>query len=293
MGGPYFELHKIIGIDVVGVEYSGYGMANGTACYANTYADVEAAYDYIVSQGVPPNRIVAYGQSVGSGPVSHLAVKRKLGGLILHSPLLSGIKVVDPNPTTCCRPSCVWHCFDFYPNDRRAKQMTCPVLVMHGQRDDIIPFYHGYNIHKMVPKAYRWQPYFPQRAGHNDIVESDMRTYFTEVAHFLEDVKKIASGLSVDPSAVVYPPIVEMTPKAERVVTETTPKATQDAQIPPGDFMGTIAEPKVGPEDGRYEQLRKGNVRMPDGPGNQVNKDASISREPLTGDQATNPDEIA
>lgn len=31
---------------------------------------------------------------------------------------MSGIKVVDPKPDVCCRPSCVWSCFDFYPNDR-------------------------------------------------------------------------------------------------------------------------------------------------------------------------------
>merc|ERR1712007_164612 len=130
----YWELVKETGVDVVGVEYSGYGAAQGKPSASNTIADLEAAYDLVVSLGVSPARIVVYGQSVGSGPVSSLASKKKVGGVVLHSPLLSGIKVVDPAPEACCRPSCVYTCFDFYHNDRRVKTLLdCPVLVMHGQ----------------------------------------------------------------------------------------------------------------------------------------------------------------
>jgi len=48
---------------------------------------------------------------------------------------------------------------------RRVRQLLCPLLVMHGQRDDIIPFYHGFRLHKQCPKQFRWPAYFPQRAG--------------------------------------------------------------------------------------------------------------------------------
>merc|ERR1719329_987202 len=141
MMGPYYQLAKIPGVEVCGVEYSAYGASSdpGTPSSGKTCSDVEAAYDYLVSTGIPGERIVAYGQSVGSGPVSSLSGCRKLGGLVLHSPLLSGIKVVDPQPDKCCRPSCVFNCFDFYPNDRRVQDASCPVFVMHGQRDDVAP----------------------------------------------------------------------------------------------------------------------------------------------------------
>jgi len=268
MMGPYYELAKILGIEVVGVEYSGYGAASGKPSSGNTYADLEAAYDLVTSLGIPPKRIVAYGQSVGSGPVSCLAEKRPLGGIVLHSPLLSGIKVVDPHADSCCAPSCVWHCFDFYPNDRRMRNLTCPVFIMHGQRDDIIPFYHGYRLHKACPKASRWPAYFPTRAGHNDLVETDMRMYFGEVSGFLNDLKRIAMGDKVDPNND-RPRQVEMGPSRvlpNRVAEAKTSSSEEEAPTADvGDFIGVIAEPKVGPEDGRYQQFRQGHVGVPGG----------------------------
>ncbi|CAJ1353006.1 unnamed protein product, partial [Effrenium voratum] len=257
MMGPYYELAKVLGVEVCGVEYSGYGASSGRPSSANTYADVEAAYEYLVSVGVPPKRIVAYGQSVGSGPATHLASKKQLGGAVLHSPLLSGIKVVDPKPDACCRPSCVWSCFDFYPNDRRVRQLLCPLFVMHGQRDDIIPFYHGFRLHKACPKQHRWPAYFPARAGHNDLVETDMRAYFSEVSSFLQDVRRIAEGQKVEPPSFDKPSQVRMVVKPA----EAEPRQVEMAEVArlEGEEQPEV---KVGPEDGRYEQLRKGNVMV-------------------------------
>jgi fermentation-respiration switch protein FrsA (DUF1100 family) len=208
MMGPYYEMAKMLGIEVVGTEYSGYGTSSGSPSEANTYADVKAAYDFVVGQGVPPECIVAYGQSVGSGPVSCLGSVKPLGGLVLHSPLLSGIKVIDPQPDNCCRPSCVWRMFDFYPNHRRVTSFRCPAFVMHGRRDDIIPFYHGTRLHEACPEAVRWQGYFPQRAGHNNLMEVDPRRYFGELAGFLRQVAKNAGvGMLEAPGVAVTAPL--------------------------------------------------------------------------------------
>lgn len=276
MMGPYFELAKVLGIEVVGVEYSGYGAAGGRPSAENTYADVEAAYDLLTRQGVPPKRIVAYGQSVGSGPVSSLAAKKQLGGVILHAPLLSGIKVVDPQPDKCCQPSCVWKCFDFYPNDRRIKSASCPVFVMHGQCDEIIPFYHGLRLHQACPKAYAWPGYFPARAGHNNLVETDMRGYFGEVSNFLRDLRQRAEGIPVEPPSRSRPQQATA-PQAEVVArTGTISPAAQSTnanpvaapgQVGAGDFLGHVPEPRSGPEDGRYDALRRGDLRALDGMG--------------------------
>jgi len=266
MMGPYYELAKVLGIEVVGVEYSGYGAANGKPSSGNSSADLEAAYDLVAGLGVPPKRIVAYGQSIGSGPVAALAAKRQLGGIILHSPLLSGIKVIDPQPDSCCRPSCVWYCFDFYRNEKRIRSLACPAFIMHGQRDDIIPFYHGYRLHKACPKGSRWPAYFPARAGHNDLVETDMRMYFGEISNFLQDLKKLAAGLPVEPPLTERPQQVEMGSKSAPASMDGrgggVPGMTGNLG---GEFIGAAPEPKAGPEDGRYEQLRQGKVRVPGG----------------------------
>jgi len=220
-------------VDVVGVEYTGYGVSSGSPSTWNTLCDVEAAYDHLLSTGVNATRIVAYGQSVGSGPVCSLASKRELGGIVLHSPLLSGIKVLDPVPDGCCKPSCIYHPCDFYPNESCIRKVRCPVFVMHGKSDDVVKFHHGFRVHESTPEPFRWPGYFPANAGHNNILESNASAYFAMLRSFLEFVKNRRPGESVP---LKRPSQVEMT-------------AQSDTQLP-------FREPKVGPDDGRYKQMR-------------------------------------
>jgi len=248
MMGPYFELSTRLGVDVVGVEYSGYGLSSGCASTDSVYTDVEAAYDYVVRQGVPAERIVAYGQSVGTGPALGLAAKRPLGGVILHSPMLSGIKVIDPDPYSSCRPSCVFSCFDFFPNDSRIKSLSCPAFVIHGQSDEVIPFYHGHRLSEITPRNHRWPGYFPRAAGHNDIVELDAGMYYSELQAFLQSVAaRVAPGVDLIPSRPVQ---VEMS------LLSNAPNVSRDNHM---QSELSFSEPTVGPEDGRYQALRRGS----------------------------------
>lgn len=218
-----------------------------------------------------PDRIVAYGQSVGSGPVAWLASQRELGGVVFHSPLLSGIKVIDPSPTSCCKPSSVWCCFDFFPNDERVRALRCPVLIMHGQQDEIIPFYHGYRLYRACPKAARWPAYFPQRAGHNNLVETDARTYFGELSAFLNSVCKQAEDAGM--ASPDRSNLADVAP----LLTHVTEVGSRAAPVGLGPFaaegnddllLGGV-EASAGPTDGRYEGARKGNIVLPISVGRQ------------------------
>ncbi|KAF2309877.1 hypothetical protein GH714_005462 [Hevea brasiliensis] len=80
-------------------DYSGYGASSGKPSEFNTYCDIEAVYnclkkDYEVKQ----EDLILYGQSVGSGPTLHLASRlQRLRGVVLHSAILSGIRVLATN----------------------------------------------------------------------------------------------------------------------------------------------------------------------------------------------------
>merc|ERR1719188_664519 len=89
---------------------------------------------------------------------------------------------------------------------------------MHGQRDDIVPFYHGYRLHKLYSKSTGGPAfsYFPARAGHNDLVESNLQMYFGELSNFIRAVRDLetaraeggadaAGGKVVEPAASVFP----------------------------------------------------------------------------------------
>jgi hypothetical protein len=83
--------------NVVCYDYSGYGESGGVAMENNTYSDIKSVYQYCC-RFTDPSNIVLYGQSVGSGPVCHLAYKNNaVGGMILHSPFTSGMRVLTPS----------------------------------------------------------------------------------------------------------------------------------------------------------------------------------------------------
>ena len=87
--------------NVVMYDYSGYGASGGVALEANTYRDIEMVYEYVVehvAQGQEEGNVIVYGQSVGSGPSCFICAKRPgVGGLVLHSPFMSGMRVLTPS----------------------------------------------------------------------------------------------------------------------------------------------------------------------------------------------------
>lgn len=161
-------------------DYSGYGISTGLAREKNQYDDIDAAWDYLtVNKVISPDRIILYGQSIGSSPSTHKArklckgvpavadmgsipigYKVPLGGLVLHSPLMSGIRVLRPACTTtlCCDP---------FQNIKKIQRVHTPTLVIHGLQDDVVHSSHGETLHKLAINPV--EPLFIPLANHNDI----------------------------------------------------------------------------------------------------------------------------
>src|SRR5215467_8165428 len=75
---------------VFAFDYEGYGTSEGKPSEKAAYQDEAAAYDYLaVNLGTPPDRIVIFGRSVGTGPATYIAARRPAAGLILRSPFVS------------------------------------------------------------------------------------------------------------------------------------------------------------------------------------------------------------
>ncbi len=87
------ELSRLLRVNVMAYDYSGYGCSSGSPTVNNTLADITAVLQCLSdAYGIPASRVVLYGQSVGSGPSCYLAAQRPdLAGVVLHSPLLSGV----------------------------------------------------------------------------------------------------------------------------------------------------------------------------------------------------------
>jgi len=102
--GAMFPIQVILALSlrchVVVYDYSGYGESGGVPDEQNTYLDIEAVYDYVLNNVADkkPENVILYGQSVGSGPCCYLASKNdQIGGMVLHSPFTSGMRVLTPS----------------------------------------------------------------------------------------------------------------------------------------------------------------------------------------------------
>jgi len=172
---------KNLGVNVVMYDYSGYGESGGVALEKNTYYDIQTAYKYcvdVLADG-KPEKVIIYGQSVGSGPSCYLSTKKPVGGLILHSPFTSGMRVLTPSRALAC--------LDIFPNIDRIKKVKCPVMIIHGQQDEEVAMAHGVALHEAVPDRYKREPWWVPDRGHNDICDGSekMREYLQRLKTFL------------------------------------------------------------------------------------------------------------
>ena len=140
-------------------DYQGYGTSDGTPTEQHAYDDEDAAYNYLVqTMHVQPDKIIAFGRSVGTGPATDLASRRHIAGLILQSPFLSAFRVMT---RVSIFP------FDRFNNLRKIKKVHCPVLIIHGTADTVINVAHGKELFAAAnePKQALWV----EGANHNDV----------------------------------------------------------------------------------------------------------------------------
>ncbi|CAK1540216.1 unnamed protein product [Leptosia nina] len=160
MSSFYLGLGTRINCNIFSYDYSGYGVSGGKPSEKNLYADIDAAWQALRTRyGISPENIILYGQSIGTVPTVDLAARYEVGAVVLHSPLMSGMRVAFPNTKR------TWF-FDAFPSIDKIPKVTSPVLVIHGTEDEVIDFSHGLAIYERCPRAV--EPLWVEGAGHND-----------------------------------------------------------------------------------------------------------------------------
>jgi fermentation-respiration switch protein FrsA (DUF1100 family) len=154
------------GYGVLLAEYRGYAGNPGTPCEAGLYADAEAALAFLAVQKIAPSRLVLWGESLGSGVAVYLAAKHPIAGVILEAPF-----------TSVC--AAAQHHYSFLPaaflvRDRfdslsRIGQIGAPLLVLHGERDMIVPVKHGRAL--LDAAATPKEGWFAPEAGHQNLTQ--------------------------------------------------------------------------------------------------------------------------
>jgi len=272
----YLDLATMLNVDVIGLEYTGYGKSSGQPHYREVESDIQAAYDFIIKElKVDPASVLLYGQSVGSAPVLALASRITVAGVVLHSPFLSAISVLDPEMKKCCRPSQCFACCDIFPNRILVQKLSSELLIIHGKDDDVIPVTHG----RRLAERYRMKgkrvarTYFPSKCGHNDIVEVQRAGFYTSLISFLHTLFRQDGQIRWTPTdfltQIIMPDDEEESVMSEIIgnddspVIEISDPPGQEEMTPPRakSFEGSRAT--AGPTDGRYAKIRQGKVVVP------------------------------
>jgi fermentation-respiration switch protein FrsA (DUF1100 family) len=155
------------GFGVFYLNNRGYGGSGGRPTEANNVADAIAAYDLLAGSGVPAGRIVAFGESLGSGQAVQLAAKRPVAAVVLEAPLTSTVDVA--------RPVYFWLPLglllaDQYNVERGVSAVTAPLLILHGEQDEVIPVEMGRRVFSAANEPKRIELF--RDGHHNDLFDN-------------------------------------------------------------------------------------------------------------------------
>lgn len=158
---PVLGLLRDAGFAVLAYDYRGYGASGRKRpSVAGASHDARAAYRHATQTlGIDPSRLILHGRSIGAAPAIGLAAAEPVAGLVVESAFVSAYRVLTRIPLIP---------FDRFDNLARIPSVRCPVLVIHGRRDEIVPFWHGERLLRAAPEPR--QAWWVDGAGHNDLV---------------------------------------------------------------------------------------------------------------------------
>lgn len=166
--------YRAEGYGILAYDYEGYGESTGSPSESAAYRDIERCWQFLtVEKQIPPESIVIYGRSVGTGPAVWLATRHRALALVLEAPFTSAFAVAGLD----------WLPGDRFPNLDRIGRIGRPLLVIHGDRDQVIPQRHGRKLADAAaaPKSFC----NVEGAGHNDILLVAGQEYWNNLREFL------------------------------------------------------------------------------------------------------------
>jgi len=171
-------LHDSLGLNIFIFDYRGYGRSQGRPTEEGTYRDAQAAMDYLRSRpDVDKDSIVIFGQSLGGAIAVDLASKNSCLGLILEATFTSLVDIFEMPPAA----------FPIkYDSYSKIKRVKVPLLVLHGDHDDVVPFESGYSLYAAANKPKKFCAI--EGALHNDTYIVGGEAYFAALDEFISGI---------------------------------------------------------------------------------------------------------
>lgn len=181
LGGirDFFDL----GVQILIMDYRGYGKSEGSPSEDGIYMDGEAAYTFLRKEkNVPASELFILGRSLGAAVATHVAGKFPTGGLILVSGFPSARSMV---PRVLPIPGLHFLVRHNLDSASRIGSIETPLLMMHGSEDNIVPPELGRKLfeHATEPKEFR----LLDGAGHNNIHLRSGKEYLSAIRTFIKN----------------------------------------------------------------------------------------------------------
>jgi uncharacterized protein len=169
-----------LGVEIVAVDYRGYGLSQGAPSEGGLYADARAIYDAVRERGVPPGRIILFGRSLGAAVATDVALDRPCAGLALETPFLS-VPEVARSLYPFIPPFLIRSRFD---NARKLPRIEVPKLIVQAELDEVIPAAHAQRLYEIASPPKHLHVLDGSRP--NDTFDEQRPAYFAAWRAFLD-----------------------------------------------------------------------------------------------------------
>ena len=129
------------------IAWRGFSGNKGKPSEKGLYEDGKSAISWLLDKDVQEKDIVIYGESLGTGVATHLSQNKNFGGLILETPFTS---MIDAAKTFYPYIPVGLLLKDKFDNKSKIKNVSIPVLIMHGEVDQIVPFFMGKKMYEIA-----------------------------------------------------------------------------------------------------------------------------------------------
>jgi fermentation-respiration switch protein FrsA (DUF1100 family) len=176
------RIHKLnhfkdMDVNFLIIAWRGFSGNDGKPSEENLYIDGNSSIKWLKNLGLSEKDIIIYGESLGTGIATEIAKNNNFAGLVLETPFTSMIEAAKNfYPYIPVRILLR----DKYENDKKIKNINIPVFVMHGEADQIVPFWMGKKIYEMAnqPKYSYFTEYDDHMMEFDEKLVFELRTFF-------------------------------------------------------------------------------------------------------------------
>lgn len=173
------KIFNNLNLDVLIFDYRGYGISKGSPSENGLYLDAEVVYDYLINvKKTPPQKIIVFGESLGSAVAVNLAYKHDLAGIIVEGGFTSvkdmAKRILPFIPTFIYKSK--------FDSLEKIKDIKSPKLIFHSVDDEIVPFELG---KKLFDAAAEPKEFVKIRGGHNDAFLNSQEVFITKIDSFI------------------------------------------------------------------------------------------------------------